>query len=155
MYLERYAQSVRHVEVQIAADAAGGVVHFGERDCSLQRRRQKLIEVAPAPRLDVGVRDHIRQAAIQLAAACGYRNIGTFEFLVAGDDSLGEVPFVFLEANPRLQVEHAVTEELFGVDLVALQLQLAEGATLAELGVESIGAPAGFMRSRPASTPRR
>ncbi len=145
VYLERYAGAVRHIEVQIAADAGGSVAHFGERDCSLQRRRQKLIEVAPAPRLDPSVRHEIVQAAVRLAHMCGYRNIGTFEFLLATDGSLGDMHFAFIEANPRLQVEHAVTEELFGVDLVALQLQLAEGRTLAELGMASPTPADGFV----------
>jgi acetyl/propionyl-CoA carboxylase alpha subunit/acetyl-CoA carboxylase carboxyltransferase component len=145
VYLEQYAGAVRHIEVQIAADADGSVVHLGERDCSLQRRRQKLVEVAPAPRLDPSVREEILQAAVRLARVCGYRNIGTFEFLLATDGSLGEMHFAFIEANPRLQVEHAVTEELFGVDLVALQLQLAEGGTLAELGMASPTPADGFV----------
>jgi acetyl/propionyl-CoA carboxylase alpha subunit/acetyl-CoA carboxylase carboxyltransferase component len=145
VYLERYVGAARHIEVQIAADDCGGVVHLGERDCSLQRRHQKLVEVAPAPALAAEVRTDILQAAVRLAAAGGYRNIGTFEFLLATDGSLGEVPFAFIEANPRLQVEHTVTEELLGLDLVAVQLQLAAGATLDDIGLsEPLVVPPGY-----------
>jgi acetyl-CoA carboxylase carboxyltransferase component/biotin carboxylase len=145
VYLELYVAAARHIEVQIAADDAGGVVQLGERDCSLQRRHQKLIEIAPAPALAARVRDDILQAAVRLARVGGYRNIGTFEFLLAADGSLGEVPFAFIEANPRLQVEHPVTEELLGLDLVGVQLQLADGATLDDLGLaEPLPPPAGY-----------
>jgi len=136
VYLEQYAAGARHIEVQIAADGLS-VVQLGERDCSLQRRHQKLIEIAPAPCLDAGTRDEIHDAAIRIARGGDYLNIGTFEFLLAADGSLGEQRFAFIEANPRLQVEHTVTEELLGIDLVALQIRLASGATLAELGMAS------------------
>jgi acetyl/propionyl-CoA carboxylase alpha subunit/acetyl-CoA carboxylase carboxyltransferase component len=136
VYLEQYAAGARHIEVQIAADGSS-VVQLGERDCSLQRRYQKLIEIAPAPYLDAGTRDEIHDAAIRIARGGDYLNIGTFEFLLAADGSLGEQRFAFIEANPRLQVEHTVTEELLGIDLVALQIRLASGATLAELGIAS------------------
>ena len=132
VYVERFLADARHVEVQVAADGSGGFCHFGDRDCTIQRRHQKLIEVAPAPALSDAVRDGMATAAIELARAANYRSLGTFEFLVSG--APGEQRFHFIEANARLQVEHTVTEEVAGVDLVQLQLRLAQGATLAELG---------------------
>ncbi len=145
LYVERWVPRARHVEVQIAGDADGGVTHFGERDCSIQRRHQKLIEIAPAPALPPDVRSRITDAAVRLAKASGYRNLGTFEFIVdAGEDATGE--FWFIETNARLQVEHTVTEEVTGVDLVQLQLRLAAGETLAGLGLsqEQAPSPRGF-----------
>ena len=132
VYVERFLADARHVEVQVAADGSGGFCHFGDRDCTIQRRHQKLIEVAPAPALSDAVREGMATAAIDLARAANYRSLGTFEFLVTG--APGEQRFHFIEANARLQVEHTVTEEVAGVDLVQLQLRLAQGATLAELG---------------------
>ena len=132
VFVEEMLTAVRHVEVQVAGDRSGAVVHFGDRDCSFQRRHQKLIEIAPAPCLPDPLREAIRDAALALAAAAGYRNLGTFEFLV---ETNGTDPrFFFIEANARLQVEHTVTEEVMGVDLVHLQLQLARGCLLSELG---------------------
>ena len=119
--------------MQIVGDAAGVVVALGDRDCSVQRRHQKLVEIAPAPDLPAGVRDALAQAAATLARAVGYRGLGTVEFLVS---RRGDPAFVFLEVNPRLQVEHTVTEEVLGIDLVALGIRLVQGATLAELGLE-------------------
>ncbi len=145
LYVERWIPRARHVEVQIAGDADGGVTHFGERDCSIQRRHQKLIEIAPAPALAADVRSRITDAAVRLAKASGYRNLGTFEFIVdAGEDATGE--FWFIETNARLQVEHTVTEEVTGVDLVQLQLRIAAGETLAGLGLsqEQAPSPRGF-----------
>lgn len=121
VFLERFLPSPRHIEVQVAGDAFGNARHFGERDCSLQRRHQKLIEEAPAPNLDEGLRNRIRAAAAQLVAHTGYQTVGTVEFLVQGDE------FFFLEVNPRIQVEHPITEEVTGVDLVKLQIRLAAG----------------------------
>ncbi len=145
LYVERWVPRARHVEVQIAGDESGAVTHFGERDCSIQRRHQKLIEIAPAPNLAPDLRERITAAAVRLAKASGYHNLGTFEFIVdAGDDADGE--FWFIETNARLQVEHTVTEEVTGVDLVQLQLRLAAGETLAGLGLsqEEAPSPRGF-----------
>ena len=128
LYVERLARHPRHIEIQIIGDGQS-VQHLGERDCSIQRRHQKLVEIAPSPALDDGLRGRIIDAAVRLAQALRYRGLGTFEFLVDGDD------FFFMEANPRLQVEHTVTEEVTGVDLVAAQLAVADGVTLAELGL--------------------
>ena len=134
VYVERLIPNARHVEVQIAGDEGGETVHFGERDCSIQRRHQKLIEIAPAPALAPPLRERIVGAALRLARASGYRNLGTFEFLVRPDEGDGGA-FWFIEANARLQVEHTVTEEATGVDLAQLQLRLARGERLAALGL--------------------
>ncbi|MBD5607195.1 MAG: carbamoyl-phosphate synthase large subunit, partial [Candidatus Eremiobacteraeota bacterium] len=128
VYVERYLAHARHVEVQIAGDGTGDVATFGDRDCSLQRRHQKIVEIAPAPGLAPDMRARMLAAARTLAERAGFRNLGTFEFLVDGSS------FAFIEANPRLQVEHTVTEEVTGVDLVRLQLQIAGGDSLAALG---------------------
>ena len=128
VFVEKFIGGARHIEVQIAADAAGSVACLGDRDCSLQRRYQKVIEVAPAPGLPDSVRVGIARAAASLATVSGYRNLGTFEFLVDGPN------YYFIEANARLQVEHTVTEEVTGMDLVRLQLGLASGKTLDQLG---------------------
>ncbi|TDE32885.1 carboxyl transferase domain-containing protein [Actinomadura sp. 6K520] len=129
LYAERYVPRARHIEVQIAGDGSGAVVHLWERDCSIQRRHQKLIEVAPAPALPGDVRDALLDAALRMAARVRYDGIGTFEFLVADGD------FWFMEVNPRLQVEHTVTEEITGVDLVKTQIRLALGEDLAAVGL--------------------
>jgi acetyl/propionyl-CoA carboxylase alpha subunit len=133
LFAERYLPSVRHIEVQIIGDGHD-VVHLGERECSLQRRHQKLIEVAPAPFLEPDLRHALLSAAVALGQACDYSSLGTVEFLV--DETTIEPQFFFLEANPRLQVEHTVTEMVTGMDLVQTQLCLAlAGATLAEIGL--------------------
>ena len=125
LYVERLVGRPRHIEMQIAGDGRGRVIAFGERECSLQRRRQKIIEIAPAPNLDSQVRRQMEESAIRMATAAKYINLGTFEFLL---DKAGD--FYFIEANPRLQVEHTVTEEVFGIDLVRLQFELAAGRPL-------------------------
>jgi acetyl/propionyl-CoA carboxylase alpha subunit/acetyl-CoA carboxylase carboxyltransferase component len=143
VYVEQLLPRVHHIEVQIAGDGTGDVSHLWERECSVQRRNQKLIEVAPAPNLSSSLRDRIVAAALRMAAGVRYASLGTFEFLV---DGRGEGSFTFIEANARLQVEHTVTEMVTGLDLVQAQLELAAGRTLAEVGLDqgSIPAPRGF-----------
>jgi len=132
MFLEQAVQRPRHVEVQILADATGETVHLFERDCSVQRRHQKVIEIAPAPNLDDAVRDDLHRYAITFARSIGYQNAGTVEFLLeTAGPRAGEV--VFIEMNPRIQVEHTVTEEVTDVDLVQAQMRIAAGQTLADL----------------------
>ena len=145
VYVEAFLPRARHVEVQILGDVQGNVTHLGERECSVQRRHQKVVEVAPAPNLDAGLREAIIAAAVRFAAAQGYANLGTFEFLVDASGSTAQ-PFVFIEANARLQVEHTVTEEVTGVDIVQAQIRLALGATLAELGLDdpTVTRPRGY-----------
>ncbi|MHA7239042.1 pyruvate carboxylase [Arthrobacter sp. TMS1-12-1] len=134
MFLEQAVLRPRHIEVQILADATGNVMHLFERDCSLQRRHQKVIEIAPAPNLDESIRQALHRDAVTFATALGYVNAGTVEFLV---DTVGERAgqHVFIEMNPRIQVEHTVTEEVTDVDLVQSQLRIAAGETLADLGL--------------------
>ncbi len=143
LFLERLIARPRHIEVQILADSQGNVIHLHERDCSVQLRNQKVVEVAPAPALDEALRSEIHANAIQLVQAAEYVNAGTVEFLVSPET--GE--HFFLECNPRIQVEHTVTEQVTGVDLVEAQLQIASGTSLASLGLgdqESVGTPRGF-----------
>lgn len=140
LYAERLVNRARHIEVQIAGDGAN-VVALGERDCTLQRRFQKVVEIAPSPVLMPELRESILAAAKKLAAAVRYRSLGTFEFLVEEDESGVQTGFVFIEANPRLQVEHTITEQVTGVDLVALQIGLAQGKGLVDLGVDPMSPP--------------
>ncbi|GAA4365813.1 pyruvate carboxylase [Paeniglutamicibacter cryotolerans] len=134
VFLEQAVLRPRHIEVQILADEHGNVVHLFERDCSLQRRHQKVIEIAPAQNLDEGIRQALYADAVKFAKAMKYQNAGTVEFLV---DTVGERAgqHVFIEMNPRIQVEHTVTEEITDVDLVQAQMRIAAGASLEDLGI--------------------
>jgi len=145
VYVEQLFPRARHVEVQIAGDGQGGVSHLYERECSIQRQRQKIIEIAPAPGLTPELRAALYEASLKLAKAANYRNLGTFEFLVEANRS-GRSRFAFIEANARLQVEHTVTEEVAGIDLVRAQLEIARGKRLADIGLDqkSIPAPRGI-----------
>ncbi len=128
LLVERYVERARHVEVQILADSHGNVVHLGERECSLQRRHQKVVEESPSPVVTPAIREPLCAAAVALARAAGYVGAGTAEFLVSADDPS---EWFFLEVNARLQVEHPVTELVTGLDLVEQQLLVAAGAPLA------------------------
>ncbi|XP_064073185.1 pyruvate carboxylase, mitochondrial isoform X1 [Vanessa tameamea] len=130
MFIERFIERPRHIEVQLLGDKAGNVVHLYERDCSVQRRHQKVVEIAPAPRLDPETRKRMTDCAVHLARHVGYENAGTVEFLL---DDKGN--FYFIEVNARLQVEHTITEEVTGIDLVQSQIRVAEGMTLPEMGL--------------------
>ncbi|HAU59164.1 MAG TPA: acetyl-CoA carboxylase biotin carboxylase subunit, partial [Opitutae bacterium] len=125
LYIEKYLENPRHIEFQVLADKHGNIIHLGERDCSVQRRHQKVIEESPSPFLDKSLRNRMGKAAIKAAQAADYINAGTIEFLV---DAKGN--FYFIEMNTRIQVEHAVTEEATGVDLIKEQIQIASGNRL-------------------------
>ncbi|WP_439134110.1 carboxyl transferase domain-containing protein [Pseudomaricurvus sp.] len=142
VYLEQKVVNARHIEIQILGDGQGQVSHFGERECSLQRRHQKLIEIAPSPSVSEDLRESLCAAAVTLAGALNYRGLGTFEFLVDCDTQ----QFFFMEANPRVQVEHTVTESVYNVDLVQAQLQVASGKSLSELNLTQadIRSPQGY-----------
>jgi len=140
VYAERLVERARHIEVQIVGDGID-VIALGERDCTLQRRFQKLVEIAPSPVLTPALRDRIVQAACKIARHARYRSLGTFEFLVETDDAGAPRGFVFIEANPRLQVEHTITEQTTGLDLVALQLGIADGRRLRDLGLDPASPP--------------
>jgi pyruvate carboxylase len=130
VFIEQAVVDPRHIEVQILADGQGNVIHLFERDCSVQRRHQKVVEIAPAPNLDPEIRERMCADAVRFATEIGYRNAGTVEFLLDPEGN-----YVFIEMNPRIQVEHTVTEEVTDVDLVQAQLRIASGETLADLGL--------------------
>lgn len=130
LFLEKFIERPRHIEVQILGDSVGNIVHLYERDCSVQRRHQKVVEIAPAPHLPKDIRDSMTADAVRLAQYVGYENAGTVEFLL---DSNGQ--YFFIEVNARLQVEHTVTEEVTGVDLVQSQIKIAEGKSLEDIGL--------------------
>ena len=146
VYVEQLLEQARHIEVQIIGDGLGRVSHVWERDCTIQRRNQKLIEIAPSPWLPRALRDRLTATAVRMGEELRYDNIGTFEFLIDSSAAGDDVPHYFIEANPRLQVEHTVTEEVTGIDLVRAQLQLASGRSLADLGLgqTDMPAPSGF-----------
>ena len=151
LYVEQYLPRARHIEVQIVGDRHGAVTHVGERECSVQRRYQKIIEVAPAPHLPADLRNRITNAAVRFASHVGYDNLGTFEFLVDASrmapSRLEEgAPFFFIETNARLQVEHTVTEAVTGIDLVQTQLRIAGGESLADVGLAdpAVAIPRGY-----------
>ncbi|ODQ63924.1 pyruvate carboxylase [Nadsonia fulvescens var. elongata DSM 6958] len=129
-FIERFLGKPKHIEVQLLADNNGNCVHLFERDCSVQRRHQKVVEIAPAKDLPLHVRDAILKDAVKLASSVNYRNAGTAEFLVDEENR-----HYFIEINPRIQVEHTITEEITGIDIVAAQIQIAAGATLEQLGL--------------------
>src|SRR5918995_784610 len=125
IYVERYLEDPRHVEVQVLADAHANVIHLGERDCTIQRRHQKLVEETPSPAVDAELRGRIGRIAVDAARAAGYRSAGTIEGLLTADGS-----YYFLEMNTRIQVEHTITEEVTGIDLVREQVLIAAGEPL-------------------------
>jgi acetyl-CoA carboxylase biotin carboxylase subunit len=124
IYVEKHIEKPRHIEFQIVADGSGNVVHLGERECSIQRRHQKLVEEAPSTALSTELRDKMGAAAVSIARGLGYKGIGSVEFLLKGTD------FYFMEINPRLQVEHGITEKITGVDIVKEQIRIAYGSSL-------------------------
>ncbi|KAM0281010.1 hypothetical protein ACHAQH_003739 [Verticillium albo-atrum] len=130
VFVERFLDKPKHIEVQLLGDNHGNIVHLYERDCSVQRRHQKVVEIAPAKDLPVETRDAILADAVKLAKSVNYRNAGTAEFLVDQQNR-----YYFIEINPRIQVEHTITEEITGIDIVAAQIQIAAGATLEQLGL--------------------
>ena len=143
LFVEKLIERPRHIEVQILADRYGATVHLHERDCSVQHRNQKVIEIAPAPGLDERLRARILADAVKLVQAADYVNAGTVEFLVTPETD----DYYFIECNPRIQVEHTVTEQVTGIDLVEAQFQIAAGASLQSLGLadqQAVGAPRGF-----------
>ena len=146
LYVEQLINRARHIEVQIIGDGSGEITHLGERECSIQRRHQKLIESAPGPNLPEALRRNIINSAVVMARETKYNNIGTFEFLVDADNIDNETAYAFIEVNPRLQVEHTVTEEVYGVDLVQAQIRLAQGMSLNEMQLhqDDVMPPRGF-----------
>ena len=129
-FVERYVKNAKHVEVQVIGDGKGDVVHLWERDCSVQRRHQKIVEIAPACHHPMEVRQNVINDALKLTKACNYKNAGTVEFLI---DHQGR--HYFMEVNPRVQVEHTVTEQVTGIDIVQSMFLIAGGASLEEIGL--------------------
>ncbi len=143
IFMEKLIERPRHIEVQILADSSGNCIHIHERDCSVQLRNQKVVEIAPAPNLGVPMREALLNDALKLAENCGYLNAGTVEFLVLPESD----QYFFIECNPRIQVEHTVTEVVSGIDLVEAQFHVAAGHSLADLGLanqQSVGTPRGY-----------
>lgn len=138
VYIEQLMPRARHIEVQIIGDGKGAVTHLWERECTLQRRHQKLVEIAPSPTLATATRDRLIASALRMAKTVDYGSLGTFEFLVDADNGKD---FIFIECNPRLQVEHTVTEEVTGIDLVKTQLRLAAGEGFAAVGLDPSSPP--------------
>ena len=136
VFLESFVEDPRHIEVQIIGDGKGGAVHLWERDCSVQRRHQKVVEIAPAWNLPASLREALQQDSLRLMKSANYLNAGTVEFLV---DKKGR--HYFIKVNPRIQVEHTVTEEVTGIDLVQAQMMIAGGAELADIGLVQVSAP--------------
>ena len=132
LYLEKYLARIRHIEVQILGDSQGEVVALGERDCTVQRRHQKLAEEAPCTVIDDALRRNLHENAVRLGRLIGYRGAGTVEFVLTEDRQ----QFYFIEANTRIQVEHPVTEQLTGIDLIEAQLRIARGENLSEIVTE-------------------
>jgi len=135
VFLEEFWENTKHLEVQIIADGQGNVVHLYERDCTVQHRHQKVIELAPARNIHPQLRERLLDCAVTLAMNCNYKGAGTVEFLVRGDLDSTDADFVFMEVNPRVQVEHTVTEEATGIDIVQTQLLIAGGRSLEDLGL--------------------
>jgi pyruvate carboxylase len=129
-FVERYVKNAKHVEVQVIGDGKGNVVHLWERDCSVQRRHQKIVEIAPACHHPMEVRQNVINDALKLTKACNYKNAGTVEFLI---DDQGR--HYFMEVNPRVQVEHTVTEQVTGIDIVQSTFLIASGNSLEEIGL--------------------
>ncbi len=140
LFVEKLVTRPKHIEIQVLADNQGNVIHLFERDCSIQQRNQKVVEIAPAPDLDESLRGKLHEAAIALARSSGYRNAGTVEFLVSPETG----DYYFIECNPRIQVEHTITEEVMGVELVEAQFEIAAGKSIADLGLDESMRPRGF-----------
>ncbi|HEY91583.1 MAG TPA: carbamoyl-phosphate synthase large subunit [Dehalococcoidia bacterium] len=146
LYVEELIRRARHIEVQVIGDEYGAVSHLGERECSIQRQYQKVMEIAPSPGVSPELRKRLTRDAVEMAKAAGYRSAGTFEFMVDTDAAGDDISYAFIETNARLQVEHTVTEEVTDIDLVKTQLQIAGGSSLGNLGLdqENIPEPHGY-----------